>query len=155
MSEERASRTTQTREKESRTPVSSWRRPSALPDPDPRKGFVHRWIRVSSLGVTDTKNVSSKRREGWEPVKAEDYPEIDVMNDDESRFPDGIEVGGLVLCRMPEEILEQRKAHFDRLAQSQVEAVDNNYMRESDPRMPLLKPERRSTTSFGKGSSRK
>jgi hypothetical protein len=99
--------------------------------------------------------MNSKRREGWEPVKASDYPEIDSINDDDSRFPDGIEVGGLVLCRMPEEVAQQRKEYFDNLAKGQIEAVDNNYMRESDPRMPLLKPERRTQTSFGKGSSRK
>jgi hypothetical protein len=31
-----------------------------------------------------------------------------------------------------------------------MQAVDNSYLRNSDPRMPVLKPERATRTSFGK-----
>ena len=129
----------------------SWSRPSALPTPEPRDGLKFRWIRTSLLGNSDNPNVSTRFREGYTPVKAADYPELKLITDMDSRFKDNIEVGGLLLCAIPEEIAEDRVAQQLEQAQRQLEAVDNNYLRQSDPRMPVLKPERQTRTSFGKG----
>jgi hypothetical protein len=96
-------------------------------------------------------NVSSKLREGWEPVKASDHPEIQLMGGGKNRYPDSIEIGGLILCKTPTEFIEQRDAYFRQQAEGQMSSVDNNLMRENDPRMPLFK-ERRSEVSFGRGS---
>jgi hypothetical protein len=97
-------------------------------------------------------NISSKLREGWEPVKASEHPEIQLMaTGDKPRFPDSIEIGGLLLCKTPSEFVQQRNAHFDRLASGQMASVDNNFMRENDPRMPLFR-ERRTEVKFGRGS---
>jgi hypothetical protein len=130
----------------------NWVPPQMLPDPNPRPGWAHRWIRVSLLGQADPTNVSAKFREGWEPVKASDYPEVMYMAGDStnSRFKDNVEIGGLVLCKAPEAMVKQRADFYNRQAQGQMEAVDNNLMRQNDPRMPLFK-ERRSETSFGSG----
>ena len=46
-------------------------------------------------GQSDVQNVSSKLREGYEPVKAEDYPEMMMHASAEGRFKGNIEVGGL------------------------------------------------------------
>ena len=92
----------------------------------------------------------SKRREGWEPVRIEEQPQFDGMTDPDSRYKDNIEVGGLLLCKAPNELMRQRKDYFARKNQAQMDSVDNNFMRESDTRMPLFK-EKRSTTSFGSG----
>jgi hypothetical protein len=83
-------------------------------------------------------------------VKAKDYPELRVISDHGSRFPDNIEVGGLLLCAAPTDLVKDRVAHQNEVAQSQMQAVDRNFMRENDPRMPVLRPERSSRTSFGK-----
>lgn len=128
-----------------------WMPPQLLPDPTPEPGYVFRWIRVSTLGSNDPMNVSSKFREGWEPVKASDHPEVHVMGSGEGRFADSIEVGGLILCKTPKELAEQRDAYYRRQAEGQMDSVDNSFMRESNPKMPLFK-ERRSEVSFGRGS---
>jgi hypothetical protein len=102
------------------------------------------------LGQSDARNVSAKFREGWEPVRIEEQPQFKFLVDPSSRFKDNIEVQGLLLCKTPEEFVEQRSEYFQRKNNAQMESVDNNYMRENDPRMPLFK-ERRTTTSFGRG----
>jgi hypothetical protein len=102
------------------------------------------------LNQPDPRNLSSKIREGWEPVRIEEQPKFSLLLDPTSRFKDNIEIGGLLLCKAPEEFVEQRSAHYQGQTNAQTEAVDNNLMRQSDPRMPLFK-ERKSSTSFGKG----
>lgn len=135
-----------TRDEEAHSP--RWKRPDVLPSPKPRKGYEHRWIRVATHGQPDPTNISSKIREGWEPCKAKDYPEITVSFVEHERFKNNVVMGGQMLCRAPVEMVRQRKEHFANQTRAQMEAVDNNLMRESDPRMPIFK-DRKSTTSFG------
>ena len=130
---------------------TKWMPPQLLPDPNPEPGFAFRWIRVSTLNNADPLNVSSKLREGWEPVKASDHPEIRLMSGQSSRFPDSVEIGGLLLCKTPVEFVEQRDAYYRNQADAQMSSVDNTYMRENDPRMPMFK-ERKSQVTFGKGT---
>jgi hypothetical protein len=124
--------------------------PQLLPDPTPEAGYAYRWIRISTLNKDDATNISSKLREGWEPVRASDHPEIHLFGTDDKRFPDSVQVGGLMLCKTPTEFVAQRDAHFHRQAEMQMQSVDNTYMRENDPRMPMFK-ERRTEVTFGKG----
>lgn len=114
-------------------------------------GYVHRWVRVSSFGSADPRNMSGKLREGWEPVRIEEQPKFALLTDPSSRFKDNIEMGGLLLCKVPEEFMEQRRRHYAQKTAMQGEAVDSTFMRNNDPRMPLFK-ERKSSTSFGKGT---
>ena len=127
-----------------------WQPATTLPEPDKQAGYAYRWVRVSTLGQNDARNASSAFREGWEPVRIEEQPKFQNLTDPDSRFKDNIEVAGLLLCKIPSEFMEQRRAHFDRMTQSQNESVESNFMRENDPRMPLF-TERRSKTSFGSG----
>ena len=129
----------------------AWRPPETLPMPDERPGWSHRYIRISTQGTPDPSNISSKLREGYEPCKAEDYPELMVHAAIEGRFKGGIEVGGLVLCRIPSEFMKQRSAYYDQQNRAQSESVDNNFLRENDPRMPLF-AEKKSKVTFGSGS---
>jgi len=145
----RKSRDLETREVSMRP--AAWRPPETLPMPDDRPGWKHRYIRLSTMGVPDPSNISSKMREGYEPCKAEEYPEMMMHATTEGRFKGGIEVGGLLLCRIPAEFLEQRAAYYDKQNRAQMESVDNTFMRESDPRMPLF-AEKRSKVTFGTGS---
>jgi len=146
---ERTPRVAQTREATERK--SSWKRQSMLPTPDPRPGMKFRWVRTSSLGQGDMTNVSKRFREGYVPVKAIEFPELHIMTDIDSRFPENIEVGGLLLCAISADLAEDRTYGQAAEAQAQMDAVDRNYLRESDPRMPVLAPERSSRTTFGKG----
>lgn len=141
-----------TESREATTRQKSWAPPNLLPDPAPQDGYKFRWVRTSTLGNADPTNVSAKLREGWEPVRAADHPELQLMSDPNSRFKDGVEVGGLLLCKIPDEIVRQRTAYYEDMAARQMESVDNNYLRENDPRMPLLRPERATRVSFGRGS---
>ena len=149
MAENRTPREIQTRIADERP--KQWQAPELLPEPDKQAGYSYRWIRISTLNTVDPRNLSAKLREGWEPVKVEEQPKFQLLIDPTSRFKDNIEIGGLLLCKTPTEFVEQRNAHYANLTQSQTEAVDNNLMRQSDPRMPIFN-ERKSTSSFGKGS---
>jgi len=131
-------------------PDDAWWPASALPVPNPIPGWEFRWIRTSSLGQSDNTNVSRKMREGWIPVKAEDHPELKVMSDVGSRFKGNVEVGGLLLCKIPEEEIKKLEAYMHKIAQNQMEAVDNSFMREENPVMPLIK-DRSSRTTYGRG----
>jgi hypothetical protein len=145
----RASRAAESRSVDTRPTM--WRPPETLPMPDDRPGWKHRYIRTSTLGASDPSNISSRLREGYEPCKAEEYPELMMHASTEGRFKGGIEVGGLLLCRIPEEFIEQRNKYYDNVTKSQMESVDNNFMKNNDPRMPLFK-ERQSKVTFGTGS---
>ena len=130
---------------------TSWQAPETLPSPNPRPGISHRWVRTSMGGQSDVQNVSSKLREGYEPVKAEDYPEMMMHASTEGRFKGNIEVGGLVLCSIPSEFLKQRDAHFSKINKDTMESVDNNFMKDNDPRMSKFS-EKSTKVTFGSGS---
>ena len=129
----------------------AWRPPETLPMPDDRPGWTHRYVRTSTLGTADPSNISSKLREGYEPCKAEEYPELMMHASTEGRFKGNIEVGGLLLCRIPSEFMVQRAKYYENLNKSQVDSVDNNFLRENDPRMPLFS-EKRTKVTFGSGT---
>jgi hypothetical protein len=149
MAENRIPRDLDTRAKMERP--KQWMPPELLPSPNPEDGYEFRWIRISTLGTADPGHVSAKLREGWEPVKASEHPEIQIMATGEKpRFPDSIEIGGLILCKTPREFVEQRNSYYQRQTDSQMQSVDNAFMRENDPRMPVFK-ERRSEVKFGRG----
>jgi hypothetical protein len=145
----RPSRALETREAAERP--KQWMPPQLLPDPIPEEGYAYRWIRIASLGKDDATNISGKLREGWEPVRASDHPEIRLFGSSNGKFPDSVEVGGLLLCKTPVEFTQQRDAYYRQQSEAQMAAVDNTYMRENDPRMPMFK-ERRSEVTFGKGT---
>ena len=148
MADNRLDRELETREKTARK--TAWKRPEVLPSPNEEEGYVYRWIRVSSRGNVDAMNVSSKLREGWEPVKASDHPEITLVTIENDRFKDNVVIGGLMLCKAPKEMVEERNAYYKEQADNQMSSVDNNLMRENDPRMPLFN-DRKSKVTFGKG----
>ncbi len=132
--------------------LKPWTPPSSLDAPPAPKGFKHRWIRTESIGFMDTGNVSKKLREGWEFVRAEeiknqlgdhDYPVVQ-----EGQYQGLVGVGGLVLARIPEEIVEQRKKYFKDITADQVKSVDNDILREQRPEMPV-NIDRQTRVSFG------
>ena len=148
MAENRLTRELDTRATSERP--KQWAPAELLPEPDKQAGYAYRWIRTSTLNQADPRNLSGKLREGWEPVGIEEQPKFQLLVDPNSRFKDNIEIGGLLLCKTPEEFVAQRNAHYQKQAENQMEAVDSSLMRQSDPRMPLFK-ESKSTTTFGKG----
>jgi len=149
MAENRIKRDNDTRETKARK--RSWQRPEVLPSPEPQDGYEFRWVRVSTQGQTDATNVSSKLREGWEPVKAEDHPEF-ALTDKVERFEGNILQGGLLLCKAPAELVKERNDYYENQTRSQMHSVDNNLMRENDPRMPLFNERSTKVTNFGKGT---
>jgi hypothetical protein len=148
MAEPKLTRELESRETQMRP--KQWAPAELLPEPDKQPGFNYRWVRVATLNNVDPRNLSAKMREGWEPVNISEQPKFKLLIDPTSRFKDNIEIGGLLLCKTPSEFVEQRSAHFNDQTQAQTLAIDNSFMRENDPRMPLFN-ERKSTTSFGKG----
>lgn len=149
MAEERKPREQDSRESETR-PSDSWMPASQLPMPNPRKGWEFRYIRTASLGNADTKNVSMRFREGWEPIVAKDYPELQITNDIDSRWPEGVEIGGLLLCKIPTEVVEARAKYHENKANQQLQSVEQGFLNDQDPRMPKHH-DAKSRTQFRKG----
>ena len=140
------SRESETRAKRERPKV--WTPPSQLDAPPAPEGFKLRWIRAETIGQMDTKNVSARMREGWEFVRADEYPDTDWPQMDSGRYQGVIAVGGLMLARIPNEIVEQRKEYFAKLTQDKDDAVANDPMKDQHPSMPISK-ERSSRVTFG------
>jgi hypothetical protein len=133
-------------------PGGMYKPPSILPVPNPEQGYVFRWVRTASLGNADNTNVSQRLREGWVPVKSDDHKELQIMSDINSQFEGNVEIGGLLLCKAPAADMEHRREYYAKIAQGQMTAVDESFLKENDPRMPMLTPERSSTRSkFGHG----
>tara|TARA_R110000824_G_scaffold72101_1_gene184225 strand:- start:6826 stop:7293 length:468 start_codon:yes stop_codon:yes gene_type:complete len=152
MSKDRKARDADTRDA-NKQPVA-WSPVSTLPVPDPQDGWVFRWIRTSMMNEQDNRNVSKRLREGWEPVNREDHPELALeQSDRNSEWGEkgALEIGGLLLCKGPEEMADQRSAHYRQMAEGQLDAIDNQLMGQSDPRMPILAPDRKTKTTFGSG----
>jgi hypothetical protein len=147
MNTKRIDREVETRDKSER--LQQWAPAELLPEPVKMPGYKYHWVRISTLGAADPRNLSAKLREKWEPVPMEEQPEMQLLIDPNSRFKDNIEIGGLLLCKTPEEFVEQRNNFYSKQTEAQTEAVDNNLMRQSDSRMPLFS-ERKSSSSFGK-----
>jgi hypothetical protein len=147
MTTKRIDREVETRDKSER--LQQWAPAELLPEPVKIPGYKYHWVRISTLGAADPRNLSAKLREKWEPVPMEEQPEMQLLIDPNSRFKDNIEIGGLLLCKTPEEFVEQRNSFYAKQTDAQAEAVDNNLMRQSDARMPLFS-ERKSSSSFGK-----
>ena len=142
------------RELETRTSTerkATWTQPGGLPTPTPEAGYTFRWVRTALLGQFDPTNTSAKFREGWEPVKAEEQPHMHVYADPQSRFKGNIEIGGLLLCKIPTEFMEQRAAYYKKASDDQIKAVDNSFMRQNDARMPLFS-DKQSQVQFGRGA---
>ena len=154
MSEERTPREEYNRKTTPRK--KSWSPPNVLPDPEPEEGWVFRWVRTSMIGSPDNTNVSSKFREGWEVVKAETQPSLKILSDEGSRWGQegAIEVGGLLLCKAPVEMVKDRREYYEKMADQQMSGIDSNYLRENDPRMPVLQPERQTRVTFGSNSKK-
>ena len=144
--ENKTSRASQTRSKSERPKV--WVPPSSLDAPPAPDGFRYRWIRAESVGFQDTKNISGRLREGYELVRADEYPESDYPIVEDGKYAGVIGVGGLVLARVPEEIAQQRSEYYKKQAQENVEAVDNDLMKEQHPSMPI-NIDRQTRVTFG------
>ena len=144
--QDKTSRASSTRSKTERPKV--WTPPSSLDAPPAPDGFRHRWIRAESLGFSDTKNVSARLREGFELVRADEYPDSQYPVITDGKYAGVIGVGGLLLARISEEIAKQRAAYIDSLSKGQDDAVEHDLMKEQHKSMPI-NVDRQSRVTFG------
>jgi hypothetical protein len=127
-----------------------WKPPSLLDAPPPPDGYVHRWIRAEVRGFDDRKNLSARVREGWELVRKDEYPDFEAPTIESGSYEGVFGVGGLLLARIPEEIVEERRHYFNQMNSDAMAAVDNDLMKENQHHsMSLQKPERQSRVTFG------
>ena len=146
---DRSPRATQTRE-ETEAKRKPWAPPSMLDAPPAPDGYKHRWIRAETRGFDDRKNISAKLREGWELVRKDEYPDFEAPVLDSGKYEGVFGVGGLILARMPVETIKERTDYFKKRNQDQMQAVDQDMMREnSHSTMTINKPERQSRVTFG------
>ena len=142
----KTSRASSTRAKTAKK--TTWTPPNSLDAPDAPHGFRHRWIRTEVLGFDDTKNVAGKLREGWELVRADEYPDMNYPVMDTGKYAGVIGVGGLVLARIAEEIAQSREAYFAKQNMERDVAVNNDLLKEQHPSMPINQ-DRQSRVTFG------
>lgn len=142
----RTPRSATTREKDARR--KPWAPPSRLDAPPAPDGYVHRWIRVAMRGEEDKMNVHTKLREGWEPVRGDEYPGYQAPVIDEGKYEGVIGQGGLMLCRIPIETARERSAYYGTLTREQMQAVDQDLMKDQHPSMPIQQ-NRQSRVTFG------
>jgi hypothetical protein len=142
----RAPRSNTTREKTARR--KPWEPPQQLAAPEAPPGFVHRWIRIQMRGEDDKTHVYNRLREGWEPVRAEEYAGTPYPAIEEGRYSGIIGSGGLMLCRIPEETVHERAAYYGNRTRDQMQSVDQDLMKDSHPSMPIHR-ERQSRVTFG------
>jgi len=145
------------REQETRAAAArplTWKPPTTLPDPHPRPGLCFRWVRVSAMGAADPGNISNSFQEGWEPVRAVDYPELDFHPDKNSRWPENVEIGGLLLCSAPALLMKQRADYYDQLTRRQMQAVNDQLDRETDPRLSRVTRDSKTSVGFGPDARR-
>ena len=128
-----------------------WSPPNALPDPKPRPGIAFRWIRTATMGQPDVVNVSQSFREGWTPVNGAEYPELKIMSDHGTRWPDGIEVGGLLLCSASVDDVRRHQEYYRRLTQAQMKSVNDQLDAEEDPRLRTIFREHATNITRGFG----
>ena len=140
-------RSASTRDKEARTKY--WQLPSSLDTPTPPDGYKFRWIRESVRGYEDNKNVIGRIRQGYELVRADEYPDFDFPSEAEGRHKGVVSVGGLLLAKVPLEIAAERDAYYSQQNKDQQVAVDNDLLKEQHPSMPISKPERKTKVTFG------
>ena len=145
---DRSSRASKTRTAKPRR--KPWAPPSLLDAPDPPQGYVHRWIRSEVRGFDDRKNVSARMREGWELVRKEEYPEFEAPTIDDGKYEGVFGVGGLLLARIPVEVVEERRQYFGQQNADAMQAVANDLFKENQHHsMAIQKPERQSRVTFG------
>jgi hypothetical protein len=140
------------RSAETRVAKRRWKPASVLPDPIPKSGYGYRWVSTHLMGEAQPTNISQKLREGYEPVNVKDHPEFASEANEKGE----VKIGGLMLCKMPSEMLEERKAFYEAQANSQISAVNSKFLGQSDPRMPVFTDNKSSSTrgnSFGNGNS--
>lgn len=142
----KTSRASQTRENSAKK--KTWTPPSSLDAPPAPTGFRHQWIRAESMGFQDTKNVAASLREGYELVRADEYPGSNYPVETEGRYAGVIGVGGLLLARIPEEIAQQIDAYYAQKTADKEEAINNDLMKEQHPSMPINN-ERQTRVTFG------
>ena len=146
----KTSRASQTRDKIEVKKV--WTPPNSLDAPPAPTGYRHQWIRAEVLGQQDTKNVAASLREGWELVRADEYPDQNFPTMDEGRYAGVIGVGGLLLARIPEEIALQIDEYYKQRTRDKEEAINNDLMKE---RQAGMKFGNESTSSVTFGGTKK
>ena len=139
------SRASQTKPKQQK---KVWTPPSSLDAPPAPDGYKHRWIRAESMGFDDTSNMSAKIRSGFELVRADEYSEIDYPTIQDGKYKGVIGVGGLLLARIPEEIVKSREEYFEKQTQDRNDAIENDLMKEQHPSMPI-NSDRQTRVTFG------
>ena len=140
-----ASRASQTKVQEQK---KVWTPPSSLDAPPAPDGFKHRWIRAESMGYDDSSNMSAKLRSGFELVRSDEYSDKAYPTISDGKYKGVIGVGGLLLARIPEEIVEARKEYFAQQTQDRNDAIENDLMKEQHPSMPI-NSDRQTRVTFG------
>ena len=143
----RTERSAETREDNTRR--KPWTPPAMLASPTPPEGYQYRWIRAEMMGESDKLNMSKRNQEGYEPVHPDEVKGFSLPTIDDGKHAGVVGVGGLILAKIPIQTADERRAYYRSQTHDQMSAIDNELAKESNPAMPIGKPQRDSQTSFG------
>ena len=130
--------------------VSQWRPSNLLEAPEPRPGYKQRWIATMVLGQETPTNVAKRLREGWQPrdpktVKdAQHFPTIE-----HGKFAGYIGIEGMLLCEMPEEMVNERNMYYARMTENLMRSVEQDIHKVERPGNPISKSFKSEVTRGG------
>lgn len=128
-----------------------WAPPRALEAPVAPEGYVYRWVRHGIMGAEDSTSLHARLREGWQPVMASEHPEFSSPTITEGKYDGVIGTGGLILCKIPVETVEQRTAYYGDRSRDQMQAVDRTLREAERGYNTPIDVQRRSQVSVGRG----
>ena len=137
--------------RETKTRRKPWTPPAMLDTPPPPPGMHYRWIRAEMMGEADKLNIGKRFREAYVPVRPEEIEEFgyELPTIDDGKHAGVVGVGGLILAKIPIEIVQERESYYRNQTQSEMDAIDAELANESNAVMPIGAPQRKQTVDFG------
>jgi hypothetical protein len=135
-------------ERDNQERVMDWAPARMLPTPNPVDGLDFRYVRVSSGGTVDNMNHSQALRDRWQPVLAEEVPELGMIISDVGSADGNVVFGGMMLCKRDSWIGDKIKENADAESRAQVEAIDRGYLAGQNSSMRKFS-DNTSRTEFG------
>jgi hypothetical protein len=87
---------------------------------DRHPGVSVQFKRYSIKGEHDPYHISQHRRNGWEPMQAEDFPEMAARDENGQIIPGSIIKEGMILMGRPKELTDQAEAALAAAARKQI-----------------------------------
>ena len=102
-------------------------------------GMSLRWLRISVKGQDDINNVGTKQQQGWVFVTPDEVPELAITSfvKEDGRYTGTVCRGDLALAKIPSNRVTARRKFYENKANTMMDAVNAQLMKNNDSRMPI------------------